>query len=81
MSIGNEVCEGSMQRTPVYSSNLTSVGYDQISQILEIEFHGGKTYQYLGIPRSVFDGLMGAPSKGRYFAYAIKDEYQCHPVA
>lgn len=30
-----------MNRTPVSSSNLKSVGYDQSSNTLEIEFHGG----------------------------------------
>jgi hypothetical protein len=41
-----------MDRTPVSSSNLSSVGYDPDEQILEIEFNGGRVYQYYDVPPS-----------------------------
>ena len=37
-----------MQRTPVDSTNLASVGYDADTKMLEVEFHGGSAYQYEG---------------------------------
>ena len=61
-----------MERTPVQSSNLNSVGYDADSSILEIEFHHGGIYQYSGVPSSVHEELMAAGSKGTYFDQAIK---------
>lgn len=64
-----------MKRQPVTSSNLASVGYDAPSRILEIEFHSGGTYQYSGVPGSVHSGLVGAASKGSYFAQNIKNVY------
>ena len=64
-----------MQRQPVVSSNLWSVGYDREALVLEIEFQGGRVYRYFGVPESVYAGLMGAGSKGTYFSTFIKDRY------
>ena len=64
-----------MDRQAVSSSNLSSVGYDPVTQTLEIEFHGGRVYQYSGVPESVHGGLMGAASQGSYFHENIRDKY------
>lgn len=64
-----------MDRQSVSSSNLKSVGYDESSKILEIEFHSGGVYQYYSVPSSVYQGLMSAPSHGKYFHAHIKDVY------
>ena len=61
-----------MERTPVQSSNLASVGYDSASMILEIEFLKGGIYQYLNVPSDIYNGLMNAGSKGTYFDQNIK---------
>lgn len=55
------------------SSMIQSVGYDDTSSILEIEFRSGKIYQYLEVPLGVYLGLVSAGSKGRYFETYIKD--------
>ncbi|WP_435065792.1 KTSC domain-containing protein [Halobaculum sp. EA56] len=65
-----------MNRTPVSSSNLKSVGYDQSSNTLEIEFHGGRVYQYYNVPKRVYQGLMAASSHGKYHHRRIKDSYR-----
>jgi len=62
-----------MERTPVKSSNLASVGYESSSSTLEIEFHGGGIYQYDGVPQEIYDGLLSADSKGKYFHRNIKN--------
>jgi KTSC domain len=61
-----------MNRMLVSSSNLASVGYDQTTQTLEIEFLHGGVYQYSGVPQSVYDGLMEAESHGSYFDRQVK---------
>jgi hypothetical protein len=61
-----------MNRTPVSSSNLVSVGYDTLNSILEIEFNSGSIYQYYNVPQSVYAGLMAASSHGSYFDANIK---------
>ena len=64
-----------MRRTAVDSTTMRSVGYDSAQQILEVEFTSGAVYQYLDVPAIVFDGLMAAESKGRYFNHEIRDDY------
>ena len=69
-----------MYRIPVSSSNLASVGYE--GGILEIEFKSGLVYQYSGVPASVYEALMSAPSRGKYFSANIRNNssYPCHQV-
>jgi len=61
-----------MERTPVQSSSVSSVGYDRDSSTLEIEFLNGSVYQYFGVPESIFNGLMNAPSKGTFLDQFVK---------
>ncbi|MBD3329520.1 KTSC domain-containing protein [Candidatus Dojkabacteria bacterium] len=70
-----------MQRVKVQSSNLASVGYDENSNTLEIEFHSSGIYQYFNVPKNVYDGLMSASSHGQYFDQNIKGVYQYKKVS
>ena len=64
-----------MNRTPVSSSNLRSVGYDSATNTLEIAFHGGRVYQYFNVPESVYQGLLNAASHGKHHHRHIKETY------
>lgn len=66
-----------MERTPVTSSNVCSVGYDADSQTLEVEFNNGAVYQYSGVPEYEYTGLMDADSKGSRMHSHIKNQYPC----
>ncbi len=59
----------------VQSSLLRSVDYDSLNKVLEIELHHGEIYQYIGVPASVYKGLMNAQSHGKYFNAQIKGIY------
>jgi hypothetical protein len=62
-----------MNRVPVSSSNLASVGYDPEQRILEVEFLNRSVYQYLGVPSQVYSGLMSAGSHGSYLDLHVKE--------
>lgn len=64
---------------PVSSSNLESVGYE--NGILCIAFHGGRIYEYTGVPESVYQGLMAASSHGKYFHAYIRNVYPYSRIA
>jgi guanyl-specific ribonuclease Sa len=64
-----------MERTPVSSSNISLIGYDVDSQILEIEFHGGSVYSSSGVPLGEYEGVINAESKGKYFHTNINNRY------
>lgn len=61
-----------MERVPVSSSNLASVGYDANNAVLEVEFNHGGVYQYSGVPEEIHQGLMTAGSHGSYFDQFVK---------
>lgn len=65
-----------MDRTPVTSSNVASVGYDPDSSTLEIEFNNGTIYQYFDVSEIVFNELKNAGSVGGYLASNIKGTYR-----
>ena len=65
-----------MERKPVSSSNISSIGYDEDSRTLEIEFHSGSIYQYFDVPLNIYQELMSAGSKGQYFAAHIKGYFR-----
>ena len=64
-----------MERFPVSSSSLKSIGYDSDGKLLEVEFHSLAVYVYRNVPLWAFEGLAAAPSKGRYFEKRIRDRY------
>jgi hypothetical protein len=64
-----------MDRYPVISTNLATVGYDDIAGMLEVEFKNGRVYQYLDVPRMHFDAILRAGSPGEYFNANIKPFY------
>lgn len=67
-----------MERIPVSLSNLASVGYQD--GILEVAFKSGSVYQYTGVPESVYEALMSAPSHGKFFAAFIRNNYPYRQV-
>ena len=65
-----------IERVPVESSSLVSIGFAREAHVLEIEFRSGAIYRYLGVPQTVFEALKNAESKGRYFAQSIRGKYE-----
>jgi len=70
-----------MQRKAVISSDLQSVGYDEASRVLEIEFRNNTIYHYFGVPAGEHRGLMSATSHGKYLHAHIKDVYRYEKVS
>lgn len=68
-----------MQMIPVCSSNLVAVGYDNQTATLRIQFNYGM-YDYHNVPVVIFHNLLNSPSKGRFHAKFIKNQYPYHRV-
>ena len=66
-----------MERIPVRSSNVRSIGYRPDNQILEVEFKTGSIYQYFGVTFEKHERLMKSRSKGEYLSLEIKGQYRC----
>jgi hypothetical protein len=65
---------------PVDSTLLEAAGYDAAMQELEVVFASGKTYRYIGVPRSVYTDLLAAESKGRYLHAKVIGVYDSYEV-
>ena len=68
-----------MEKEPVTSSNVVSVGYDASSETLEVEFKNG-VYQYYNVPQLIYEQMMTAESVGKFLNVYIKPEYPCAKV-
>lgn len=66
-----------MQRQPVSSGHIASIGYDASRQVLEIEFLNGAVYHYHGVPQGLYEQLMSAGSHGTFFHQHIRDQFPC----
>jgi hypothetical protein len=64
-----------MKRIHVRSSVIDTVVYSRSKGVLEIGFTSGRRYRYRGAPDVVYEELMTAPSRGRYFQEKIRDVY------
>ena len=65
-----------MHRQTVSSSAISSVGYDERSAVLEVEFSSGAVYDYLQVPKQVYRALLKAPSKGSFVSRRVRDRYE-----
>lgn len=65
-----------IERTPVSSSNIQSVGYDADGKLLAVEFKDGSIYHYHDVPKDAYDDLMAAKSLGGHLHKNIKGIYK-----
>jgi hypothetical protein len=69
-----------MDRKPVNSSAIKSVGHDKSSQTLEVEFNSGAVHRYTGVNSVTASKLRTAKSVGGFFAANIRDAYPSERV-
>jgi hypothetical protein len=63
------------------SSNIESMEFDFVKNVLKVEFKGGIQYLYSSIPSSVAQTFKNAESKGQFFALRIKNSYPCKKLS
>jgi hypothetical protein len=61
--------------TPVESTALSGLHYDQGSRTLHVQFPKGDVWAYDDVSLERAESLMGAQSKGRYFSDQIKGNH------
>ena len=62
--------------TPVKSSNIEAVGYDDDKKRLTVRFKSGGTWHYEDVPADVHKRFVSADSIGRFFAAHIRNGYK-----
>ena len=69
-----------MNRTPVESRTIRSIGFDRDTRSLEVEFRSGSIYTYADVPESLYLDLLHAESKGRFFTDHIRENFSYRRV-
>jgi hypothetical protein len=69
-----------MRIATVDSTTLATVAYDEAQELLQLEFCSRAVYLYFGVPATVHQALLGAPSKGQYFNQAIRGRFPYRPI-
>jgi hypothetical protein len=57
------------------STAIARVNYNPETKQMDVQFTSGGTYTHENVPPSVFEGLVGASSPGRYYAQNVKGVY------
>jgi hypothetical protein len=70
-----------LKRQPVTFRILRSVGYDDSTKILEIEFHTELVYQYSGVPPKGYKDLIHSGAEiGKYFSEKVRPKFPAKQV-
>lgn len=64
-----------MERISVESKAIVSLGYDPMTECLEVEFHNGNVYRYEKVPASVYEWLLRVPNKGGFINRVLEPKY------
>lgn len=62
----------------VSSTNLKAIAYVRGVGRLWVRFRSSGVYAYDQVPSSIYVGLLGAGSKGKYFHQFVKDQFTFH---
>lgn len=66
--------------TPLSSSNIQAIRYDESTRKLSVRFSSGSTYEYADVGHDTVMDFAHASSPGRFFASDIRDSYECTPL-
>ena len=64
-----------MSIVAVQSTTLVAMAYDVDQQMLQLEFRDQSVYRYFGVPANLYQDLLDAPSKGKYFNRFIRERF------
>jgi len=59
----------------VVSGNIMAIGWEPSDRSLFVKFRAGPMNVYSGVPEKTFRDFMKAPSKGKFFAAFIAEQY------
>ncbi len=66
-----------MQRDNVESSMIISIGYDQPTGTVEVEFRSSmQVWQYYDVPEMIYNEVRASSSLGKEFNLLIKNQFK-----
>ena len=64
-----------LERQRVNSAAIRAIGYEPVSEVLEVEFHKGPIYRFEGVPEFLYRGFIASRSKGKFFHTRIANRF------
>lgn len=58
----------------VVSSNISKIGYEESTNTLTVVFKTGARYEYSGVSKDIYEGILKAESAGKFFKANILDK-------
>lgn len=62
-------------RAAVESSNIQSIGYSELRQVLAVEFKSGDVFHYRGVSEDTYAALLESDSLGKFYYQNIKGKF------
>lgn len=69
-----------LERIEVASYEIASIWYDDVLQKLQIEFHNLTIFDYLDVPRDLFERLVCADNVEHFFQAHIENYFETERV-
>lgn len=69
-----------LERIDLDSTALAWVGYLSEQGVLRVGLRTGRNYDYVDVPARVYQELLAAESKGRYYNLHIRNEFPCRKI-
>lgn len=64
-----------IERFPIDSSNLISIGYDYVRRVLAVRFKSGPIFHYSAVDAGTWERFHESPSKGSFFYHHVKGRF------
>ena len=69
-----------MKRFPINTDNIQEVGYDEVTEILEIEFNLNAVHHYYNVPIDEYVSLMKAQNIEDFYFTNVRNNYNFDAV-
>jgi hypothetical protein len=79
VAVGEQVPKpaGETMIPAVGSGVFDTISYQEVSGTLTLIFRSGYGYEYYGVPRGCYEGLLYTARKGEYFNFKIRGLFPC----
>lgn len=68
-----------MNMIEVTSSQIRTMGHDEATETMRVEFHNGSSYLYSPVPAALFKEIVESESVGKAFNEKIKKKPDTYP--
>ena len=82
VAVGEQVIKpaGETMIPAVGSGVFNTICYQEASGTLTLTFRSGYGYEYYGVPRGCYEGLLYTGRKGEYFNFKIRGQFPCRRI-